>query len=61
MLPDPAGRKDIEYYRDPAHRGYLSYQLEEGQGPSLFWKTPGVKSVRRRDVVKRPAAEYRLW
>lgn len=24
-LPDPAGRRDLEYYRDEAHRGYLSY------------------------------------
>lgn len=40
-LPDPTSRKDMEYYRDPAHRGYLSYQLADGQGPSLFFKTPG--------------------
>ena len=40
-LPDPAGRKDLEYYRDPAHRGYLSYQLQGGQSPSLFFKRPG--------------------
>src|SRR5205085_2817540 len=24
-LPDPTSRKDIEYYRDPAHRGYLRH------------------------------------
>lgn len=40
-LPDPAGRRDIEYYRDPAHRGYLSYNTETGENPSLFFKTPG--------------------
>ena len=39
-LPDPVSRKAIEYYRDPAHRGYLSYQIGQGQGPSLFFKTP---------------------
>ena len=39
-LPDPVSRKAIEYYRDPAHRGYLSYQVGQGQGPSLFFKTP---------------------
>lgn len=39
-LPDPTGRKDIEYYRDPAHRGYLSHQVQEGEGPSLFHKPP---------------------
>ena len=41
-LPDPVSRKAIEYYRDPAHRGYLSYQVGQGQGPSLFFKTPRV-------------------
>lgn len=39
-LPDPVSRKAIEYYRDPAHRGYLSYQVGQGQGPSLFFKRP---------------------
>ena len=24
-LPDPTSRKDLEYYRDSAHRGYLSH------------------------------------
>lgn len=37
-LPDPSGRKDIEYYRDPKHRGYLAHTLEEGEDPSLYWK-----------------------
>ncbi|KAL8701067.1 MAG: hypothetical protein Q9201_005109 [Fulgogasparrea decipioides] len=62
-LPDPTSRKDIEYFRDPAHRGYLSHQLEEGQGPSLFFKTPGTgkfvaKAVRRKAAS---AAENRIW
>lgn len=39
-LPDAISRKDLEYYRDPAHRGYLAYQVEEGSGPSLFFKSP---------------------
>ncbi|KAI4205658.1 MAG: hypothetical protein LQ348_001163 [Seirophora lacunosa] len=62
-LPDPTSRKEIEYYRDPAHRGYLSYQLEEGQGPSLFFKTPGVGTSIARRVKKRTmsAAENRIW
>ncbi len=42
-LPDPTGRWDMEYYRDPAHRGYLSHQLQPGQSPSLFFKVPGAK------------------
>lgn len=37
-LPDPSGRKDIEYYRDPKNRGYLAHTLEEGEDPSLYWK-----------------------
>ena len=37
-LPDATGRKDIEYYRDPAHRGYLAYTVKEGETPSLFFK-----------------------
>ncbi|KAL8946704.1 MAG: hypothetical protein Q9222_006938 [Ikaeria aurantiellina] len=62
-LPDPTSRKDIEYYRDPAHRGYLSYQLGEGQGPSLFFKTPGTgKFVAKKVRTKAAsAAENRIW
>lgn len=37
-LPDATSRKAMEYYRDPAKRGYLSYQVKEGQNPSLFFK-----------------------
>ncbi|KAI5457594.1 hypothetical protein BGZ63DRAFT_416739 [Mariannaea sp. PMI_226] len=50
-LPDPTSREDIEYYRDPAHRGYLSHQLAPGESPSLYFKVPGVhkiKSEKRR-------------
>ncbi|RDW94831.1 ribosomal protein L15 [Coleophoma crateriformis] len=47
-LPDPTSRKDMEYYRDPAHRGYLSHLVPEGHGPSLFFKTPGASNVRRK-------------
>ena len=62
-LPDPTSRKDIEYYRDPAHRGYLSHLIEEGQGPSLFFKKPGDGSVRRRKTSDGGAlkAENRIW
>ncbi|KAL8822779.1 MAG: hypothetical protein Q9191_006495 [Dirinaria sp. TL-2023a] len=52
-LPDPTSRKDMEYYRDPAHRGYLSYQLADGQGPSLFFKTPGTTKFSQRKSGKR--------
>lgn len=62
-LPDPTSRKDMEYYRDPAHRGYLSHQLEEGQGPSLFFKTPGTGTFVAKRVKKKAAsaADNRIW
>ena len=62
-LPDPANRKDIEYYRDPAHRGYLSYQVEEGQGPSLFFKAPveGEELRKKTSKAKAKATENRMW
>ncbi|PTB65048.1 hypothetical protein BBK36DRAFT_1169827 [Trichoderma citrinoviride] len=46
-LPDPTSRADIEYYRDPAHRGYLSHQLAPGQSPSLYFRVPGVHKAQR--------------
>ena len=62
-LPDPTSRKDMEYYRDQAHRGYLSHLVEEGQGPSLFFKTPGTGKKRRTKKVKGAAlsGENKLW
>jgi large subunit ribosomal protein L15 len=62
-LPDPTSRKDIEYYRDPAHRGYLSHLLEPGQGPSLFFKTPGMGKTRVKKVKTGTSAatENRIW
>ncbi|KAL8690103.1 MAG: hypothetical protein Q9218_004371, partial [Villophora microphyllina] len=62
-LPDPTSRKDIEYYRDPAHRGYLNHQLEEGHGPSLFFKTPGTGKFVAKAVKKKAAnaLENRIW
>lgn len=62
-LPDPTSRKDIEYYRNPAHRGYLSYQVQEGDGPSLFHKPP--KDVKQQPKkgheAKISAADNRIW
>lgn len=62
-LPDPTSRKDIEYYRDPAHRGYLSHLVPEGHGPSLFFKTPGTgkTAIRRTARGKTAASENRIW
>jgi len=44
-LPDPTSRRDLEYYRDEGKRGYLSHTVPEGHGPSLFFRTPGVRSA----------------
>ena len=65
-LPDPTSRRDIEYYRDPAHRGYLSHLVQEGEGPSLFFKVPKQKEVaeKRSSTSTSQAAqktENRIW
>ena len=62
-LPDPVSRKALEYYRDEAHRGYLSHLVEEGQTPSLYFRVPGegkrsVKAAKGK-VVK--GTENRVW
>ncbi|KAI5779330.1 ribosomal protein L18e/L15P [Geopyxis carbonaria] len=51
-------RFDIEYYRDPEHRGYLSEQVMDGASPSLFFKSPNDKSspVKKKDDKKQKAA-----
>lgn len=60
-LPDPTSRKDIEYYRDPAKRGYLSHLLRPQEGPSLFFRSP----VERKSSVgvkkEKTLPENRLW
>jgi large subunit ribosomal protein L15 len=62
-LPDPTSRKDLEYYRDSAHRGYLSHLVEEGHGPSLFFKTPGTGTRRKskKSGKTSTAGENKLW
>ena len=58
-LPDAYSRKDLEYYRDPAHRGYLAHQVQEGAGPSLFFKSPEQlrEQAKQRRREKKAAAE----
>ncbi|KAF2000803.1 ribosomal protein L15 [Amniculicola lignicola CBS 123094] len=56
-LPDATGRKDIEYYRDPAHRGYLAYTIKQGESPSLFFKPPGEAKDRKKQLARRQAAK----
>lgn len=63
-IPRPTSRKEIEYYRDPAHRGFMSHELKEGENPSLFFHTPVVGGVtRKKDKQKEETAatENRLW
>ncbi|RDA88128.1 hypothetical protein CP532_6833 [Ophiocordyceps camponoti-leonardi (nom. inval.)] len=52
-LPDATSRRDIEYYRDPAHRGYLSHQLKPGESPSLYWSVPSEEKKAGEAVRKR--------
>lgn len=56
-LPDPTGREDIEYYRDPAHRGYLSHTLKPGESPSLYFKVPGTTSPKLKRKQKEAEGE----
>ncbi|KAI1497791.1 ribosomal protein L18e/L15P [Biscogniauxia marginata] len=59
-LPDPTSRWDIEYYRDPAHRGYMSHTLQPGESPSLYFRVPPAKLTKRlgKKVKKE---ETKLW
>lgn len=56
-LPDATGRKDIEYYRDPAHRGYLAYTLKANESPSLFFKPPQDAKSKKNQTAKKKAAK----
>lgn len=63
-LPDPISRKDLEYYRDSAHRGYLSHLVGEGHGPSLFFKTPGFGDKTEKKTMgksKAQKADNKIW
>ena len=52
-LPDPTRRDDIEYYRDPAHRGYLSFTVRTHESPSLFFRPPVKRNWSRASKAKR--------
>lgn len=63
-LPDAISRKAIEYYRDPAHRGYLAYTVEEGRGPSLYFRPPTEQNAQKRAAQarsRRKIEENRIW
>jgi len=63
LLPDPTSRKDIEYYRDPAHRGYLSHTLKPGESPSLYFKVPSTTNefAKPKSKRKQQEMEYKLF
>lgn len=56
-LPDPTSRWDIEYYRDPAHRGYLSHTLQPGESPSLYFKVPSAVALPTKPKSKEKEEE----
>ena len=61
-LPDPSSRKDLEYYRDAKHRGYLSHTVKEGELASLYFKTPPTEEelkVLRRESARSGRAAKR--
>ncbi|KAI1477322.1 hypothetical protein K445DRAFT_321625 [Daldinia sp. EC12] len=61
-LPDPTSRWDLEYYRDPAHRGYLSHTLKPGESPSLYFKVPPAKILKQEKKQKGTTQEdTKLW
>ncbi|OJK00252.1 hypothetical protein ASPACDRAFT_118315 [Aspergillus aculeatus ATCC 16872] len=60
-LPDPTKRRDIEYYRDPAHRGYLSHLLKPMEGPSLFFRSPVERKTAAGAHKEKVLPENRLW
>ncbi|ORY63344.1 ribosomal protein L18e/L15P [Pseudomassariella vexata] len=61
-LPDPTSRWDMEYYRDPAHRGYLSHQLKPGESPSLYFRVPPSQLKKKVKAVKdKKKEDTKLW
>jgi hypothetical protein len=61
-LPDPTSRWDMEYYRDPAHRGYLSHTLQPGESPSLYFKVPPAHIAKDMQKKKKAKQEdVKLW
>ncbi|KAJ5166915.1 54S ribosomal protein L10 [Penicillium canariense] len=60
-LPDPTRRRDIEYYRDPAHRGYLAHLLKPMEGPSLFFRSPEERKSAAGTKKEKILPENRLW
>lgn len=60
-LPDPTKRNAIEYYRDPAHRGYLSHLLQPNEGPSLFFRSPIERKTSAGQKKEKVLPANRVW
>jgi len=62
-LAGPSSRFDIEYYRDPKHRGYLSETVaENSESPSLFFKHVDAKPAKGgKKKAKKGKAANRLF
>lgn len=60
-LPDPTSRKAFEYYRDPAHRGYLAHTLGRGESPSLYYKVPHTNMGNDRVITRKQIDKNKLW
>ena len=68
-LPDPSSRKDMEYYRDAKHRGYLSHMVKDGEMASLYFKPPlseeELKALKRESArggrAEKRKEGYKLW
>lgn len=60
-LPDPTARRDIEFYRDPAKRGYLSHLLRPLEGPSLFFRSPLERKTSAGVKKEKVLPANRLW
>ncbi|KAJ5902040.1 54S ribosomal protein L10 [Penicillium taxi] len=60
-LPDPTNRRDVEYYRDPAHRGYLAHLLKPMESPSLFFRSPEERKSAAGVKKEKVLPENRVW
>lgn len=62
-LPDPTDRKELEYYRDPKHRGYLAHTVKEGESPSLYWKPERLQKwvPAQAELGQKALEENRVW
>jgi large subunit ribosomal protein L15 len=57
-----SSRFDIEYYRDPKHRGYLSGDIiANKESPSLFFKPLDAKPTGGKKKGKKAKAANRLF